>query len=109
LLEEDYFSRDGVEVRNSLVDVPVNWPACKTTEVRFVAPDQNNYLLEPKVLASGGFDVSLPEWAHLSDNGHTPSRLAGPGIFSNPVRLLEDRPKMTDANPEKILKVEFTK
>jgi CotH kinase protein/Right handed beta helix region len=106
LLEEDYFSHGGVEVRNSLFDVPVNWPGCKTTELRFVAPEQNNYLLEPSVLASDGFEVSMPEWAHLSGNGHAPQL---PGIFSNPVRLFDGRSASMETNPEKILKAEFTK
>lgn len=32
-----------------------------------------------------------------------------PGIFSAPMRVLEGRPEMADANPEKILKPEITK
>jgi hypothetical protein len=85
LLDEDYFSQGGVAVRHSFVDAPVNWPTCKTAELQFVSPDQNNYLLAPNALASNGFEVALPEWANLNHNGHTP-RL--PGILSDPVRLM---------------------
>jgi len=109
LLDEDYFSDGGVAVRHSLVDAAMDWPTCQTAEMHFVAPEQNNYLLEPSTLASNGFEVQLPEWMNLNGNGHTLSRPAGPGIFSDPVRLLDDRPEMTDAEPGKILKVEFNK
>jgi|GEM_PF-3488178 len=85
LVQEDYFSKNQVTVRHSLVDATTNWPTCQTAEMRFIAPEQNNYLLEPNKLASNGFEVSLPEWASLNHNGHTP-RL--PGIFTNPVSLL---------------------
>jgi hypothetical protein len=109
LLDEDYFSAGGVEVRHSLVDAQVNWPACQTAEMRFVAPEQNNYLLEPGTSASNGFEVNLPEWVNLNGNGHAPSRPAGPGIFTDPVRLLDERPAVIDATPKKILQVEFSK
>jgi hypothetical protein len=85
LLQEDYFSEGQVKVRHSLVDVPVDWPTCKTTEIRFVAPEQGNYILEPATVAGNGFEVSLPDWANLNVNGHSP-RL--PGIFTNPTGRL---------------------
>ncbi len=105
LLEEDYFSKNQVSVRHSLVDAATNWPTCQTAEMRFVAPEQHNYLLEPSTLANNGFQVSLPEWMNLNGNGHTP-RL--PGIFTNPVSL-DGRLQVTDKNSEKVLKAEFTK
>ncbi len=87
LCQEDYFSKGQIVVRYSLVDVPVDWPTCKTAEVRFAAPGQNNYLLEPSTVAGNGIEIFLPEWANLNHNGHAPSRPAGPGIFANPVSL----------------------
>ncbi|MGH7493839.1 MAG: CotH kinase family protein [bacterium] len=88
LLDEDYFSEGGVVVRHSLVDEPVDWPTCKTAELQFVSPEQNNYLLEPNAPANDGFEVSLPDWANLNHNGHTPKL---PGIFLDPVRLRSDQ------------------
>jgi hypothetical protein len=75
-------------------------------ELRFVGPEKNNYLLDPDALASNGFEVVVPEWANLNNNGQAPKF---PGIFSDPVRLLNNQPVMTDAEPGKILKVEFNK
>jgi hypothetical protein len=63
-------------------------------------------MLEPSVLAGNGFEVQLPEWANMNGNGHTPKM---PGIFSDPVRLLDERAASMETNPEKILKAEFTK
>jgi len=88
LFDEDYFSKNQIVVRNSLLDVPVEWPTCKTMELRFVAPEKNNYLLEPNAFASNGFEVVVPEWATLNNNGHAPKL---PGIFSDPVRLMNGR------------------
>jgi hypothetical protein len=87
LLQEDYFSKNQVVVRHSLVDAATNWPTCQTAEMRFFAPAQHNYLLAPNALASNGFQAPLPEWVNLNGNGHAPFRPAGPGIFTNPVSL----------------------
>lgn len=88
MLSDDYFSKGGLEVRQSVFDTQVEWPTCKTAEIRFMAPEQGNYLLEPNTLASDGLEVTLPEWANLNTNGHTPKL---PGIFSNPVRLMNSQ------------------
>jgi len=85
LFDEDYFSQNQIVVRNSLFDVPMEWPTCKTMELRFIDPEKNNYLLEPNAFASNGFEVTVPEWANLNNNGHAPKL---PGIFSDPARLL---------------------
>jgi len=98
LLDEDYFSDGGVTVRHSLVDAPTDWPTCKTAELQFVSPDQNNYLLEPNALASNGFEVVAPEWMKLNGNGHAPKL---PGILTNPINLLDDHSVFIGANSGK--------
>jgi len=86
LLSEDYFSKDGIVVRNSLADTAMDWPACKTLTLRFVAPAQNNYLLEPGTLAGEVFETTRPEWANLNANAQA---LRLPGIFTNSASLGE--------------------
>lgn len=88
MLSEDYFSKNQIAVRNSLLDVPTEWPTCKMAEMLFVAPDQNNYVLDPRTLADDGFEVTLPDWAGVEGNGHAPKL---PGIYSDPVRLLNNQ------------------
>jgi hypothetical protein len=95
MLDEDYFSRNQVAVNNSLLDVPMEWASCKTMELHFIAPEKNNYLLNPNALASNGFEVTVPEWANLNNNGHAPKL---PGIFSDPVRLMNSQNDKQVAN-----------
>lgn len=104
LFDEDYFSKNQINVSSSLFDVPMEWGTCKTMELHFVAPEKNNYLLDPNALASNGFEVVVPEWANLNNNGQTPKL---PGIFSDPVRLLNPpRQKPEAENAELALKQE---
>ncbi len=78
LLLEDYFSRDQVRVVHSVSDMETDWQASKTTEIRFVAPEQNNFLIDSRVLMSNGFAISQPEWL---DAGSMPPGASLPGIF----------------------------
>jgi hypothetical protein len=79
LLQEDYFSKGLVTVTNALVDQPVNWPTSKTTDIRFVAPEQENYVIEPTTVAGNGYTVAKPEWLTMENNGYLPQQ---PGIFT---------------------------
>jgi hypothetical protein len=80
------------------VDVPVDWPTCKTVALQFVSPDQNNYLLQPNALANNGFEAVAPEWVKLNHNGHAPKL---PGIFTNPINLTNGHANFIDARAEK--------
>jgi len=83
VLEEDYFSQKKVAVRNSLLDVPVEWPTCKTTTIRFVDPDNGNFLIEPLSIMGNGFHLAEPDWlkSNMSGDG-----VEQPGIFKVPSR-----------------------
>jgi spore coat protein CotH len=79
LLEEDYFSKTKVSVQYSLLDAQVNWPTCKTTDIRFIDPQNQNFLVEPLSIMGNGFNLSQPEW--LKSNMKNGS-IHQPGIFS---------------------------
>ncbi|MFQ6115543.1 MAG: right-handed parallel beta-helix repeat-containing protein, partial [bacterium] len=83
LLKEDYFSKGLVSVTHSLVDQPVDWPTSKTADIRFKAPEQKNYILEPTSLAGNGYEVANPDWLIFDDNGYLPQQ---PGIFADSTR-----------------------
>jgi hypothetical protein len=83
LLTEDYFSKDKIKVSHSVTDVRVNWPACKTTAVRFVDRWAGNYSLDASAVASNGFETSHPAWLTSGVNGSIHKL---PGIFSSSYR-----------------------
>lgn len=78
LLEDDYFSKGKVSVQNSLVDTPVNWPTCHVTSIRFVDPQNENFMIDPLSIMGNGFHLSEPDWLKASMNGATVQQ---PGIF----------------------------
>ncbi|HEX9652948.1 MAG TPA: right-handed parallel beta-helix repeat-containing protein, partial [bacterium] len=84
LLQDDYFSKGKVSVQNSLVDTPVDWPTCKTTSIRFVDSQNNNYSIEPLSIMGNGFHLAEPEWLKANLNGNTAHQ---PGIFFRPVLI----------------------
>jgi hypothetical protein len=79
LLEEDYFSKGKVAVQNSLLDAPVDWPTCRTTSIRFVNPQNENFMIEPLSIVGNGFHLAEPDW--LKNYLHHPA--PQPGIFFN--------------------------
>ncbi len=79
LLEEDYFSRNHVSVEHSLVDQIVDWPTCKTTDIQFVDPANDNYLIEPLSVMGNGFYLAEPDWFKSSNYNQT---IQHPGIFT---------------------------
>ncbi len=83
LLTEDYFSKDKIKVSHSVLDVRVNWPACKTTAVRFIDRWAGNYTLDATAVASNGFETLQPAWLAGGMNG-SEHRL--PGVFMSSYR-----------------------
>ncbi len=78
LVQEDYFSAGKVMVRNSLTDSDTEWTASRTATIKFVAPNRNNYVLDPHSLPRDGFATTLPEWLKNQGNGIS---LGRPGIY----------------------------
>ncbi|MFQ5605820.1 MAG: right-handed parallel beta-helix repeat-containing protein, partial [bacterium] len=79
ILREDYFSRGRVRISHSVADESVEWPASKTTDVRFLAPQENNYLIDPVNLMGNGFSLAQPDWLKSNVNGYY---IEQPGIYS---------------------------
>jgi len=79
LLHEDYFSRGGVKVAHSMTDVETDWETNKAAQIRFVAPDQDNFLLEGETVSTDGFTTTRPAW--LGQDAKFASASL-PGIFS---------------------------
>ena len=79
LVQDDYFSRDGIKVTHSIVDVGTDWRTSKTAQFRFVAPEEDNFLLEGESISMNGFKTIQPAW--LGQDGRSASASL-PGIFS---------------------------
>jgi len=93
LFTEDYFSQNKIAIRNSLLDVPVKWPTCKTAEIQFVDREQQNFALDAATLTGNGFEMLMPEWLPATSNGVAHKV---PGIFSQ--RSLLMHAEATPAN-----------
>lgn len=79
LLQEDYFSKNRVLVRHSLLDVAGDWPTCKTARIRFADAEHENYLLQPGVYEGNGYRMDEPDWALPGLPQDAPRR---PGVVS---------------------------
>jgi len=78
LLKEDYFSKNQVTIKNSLVDRDVDWESCETVRIKFLSPEQNDFSVDPGSIPGIDFRLAHPDWLRSANgsNGHTL-----PGIF----------------------------
>jgi len=79
LLQEDYFSRGLVKIKNSIVDKAVNWQNCITTPVQFAASAQNQFLLDPVSLSNKNYVAATTDWMQANNLENHPAQ---PGIYA---------------------------
>jgi len=91
LLIEDYFSKGKVQVQNSLLDAAVSWPTCKTTTIRFVDSQNENYLIDPMSIMGNGFHLAEPQWLKMNMNGNA---ISTPGIFTRLTPIASSAPEL---------------
>ena len=87
LLDEDYFSRDQVSVKYSILDAQTSWPTCKTVPIRFVAPEVDDYRLAPESAEA----LALPLSPTQRNSGQAQEPTRAPGVFMNRLPRAEAR------------------
>jgi hypothetical protein len=64
IVQEDYFSRGGVTIEHSLVDMPLDHQTDNVlvAPIQFAAPDSQNFLLSGTFAGEKAVDLAFPTW-----------------------------------------------